>query len=111
LTTEFNTLLSTLQKEETEHTWEQIDKAVKRFHAVVRGGGAKAWPEEFVRGMKEVAVVKGIVRSVSRGCRIAGLAGRSGRGGRGRRVERYERCERWWAAGVQWSISVLEVEP
>ena len=33
---EFATLQLALDKEETEHTWEQIDRAVKRFHACVR---------------------------------------------------------------------------
>lgn len=51
---------------ETEHTWEKIDKAVKRFHAVVRGGATKL-TKEFVDGIRQPAMVKGIVRSVSSG--------------------------------------------
>lgn len=57
--------MSFLSKDENEHTWEQIDKAVKRFHAVVRGGGAKSFPDEFVRFMKDKPTVTGLVRSVS----------------------------------------------
>lgn len=62
---ELNALLTALNKEETEHTWEIIDKALKRFHAVIRGGVHKSYPDELVKGMKDKDVVKGLVRSVS----------------------------------------------
>lgn len=63
LTTEFSLLLTALAKEETEHTWEQIDKALKRFQAVIRGGACK-FTDDFVRQMRAKEVVVGIVRSV-----------------------------------------------
>lgn len=65
LHSEFSSLQLQLNKEETEHTWEHIDKALKRFHAVVRGGVTKDWTEEFLKGMREKDLVKGVVRSVS----------------------------------------------
>ncbi|GAA5966876.1 hypothetical protein JCM21900_001952 [Sporobolomyces salmonicolor] len=65
LRSEFDTLLTVLALDETEHTWEKIDKAVKRFQAVVRGGAAKKeLAEEFVRGMRDKQVVNGLVRSL-----------------------------------------------
>lgn len=64
LTAEFNLLLVALAREETEHTWEIIDKALKRFHAVVRGGAAK-FTDEFIRGLKDKQMANGIIRSVS----------------------------------------------
>lgn len=63
LTAEFTLLLTALAKEETEHTWEQIDKALRRFQAVIRGGACK-FTDEFVRQMRAKEVVVGIVRSV-----------------------------------------------
>lgn len=50
---------------ETEHTWEIIDKALKRFHAVVRGGVCKSpFVVDFIKGLKLKAFVVGFVRSV-----------------------------------------------
>lgn len=66
------TLLVALNKPEDEHTWESIDKAIKRFHAVVRGGGAKSFPDEFVKVMKDKPIVNGLVRSVSDFCPVLG---------------------------------------
>jgi len=63
---EFDSLHTALALEETEHTWEKIDKAVKRFQAVVRGGaGKKELAEEYVRGMRDKTFANGIIRSVS----------------------------------------------
>ncbi|GAA5862293.1 hypothetical protein JCM1840_001712 [Sporobolomyces johnsonii] len=65
LRSEFDALLTVLALDETEHTWEKIDKAVKRFQAVVRGGAAKKeLAEEFVRGMRDKQLVNGLVRSL-----------------------------------------------
>lgn len=65
LTSEFNLLSTALAQDETEHTWEGIDLALKRFHAVVRGGVTKSYPELLVNGLREKDVVRGLVRSVS----------------------------------------------
>ncbi|KAI5478012.1 hypothetical protein MNV49_005704 [Pseudohyphozyma bogoriensis] len=63
LASEFALLAAALELDETEHTWERIDNAVKRFHAVVRGGGCNLH-EEFVHSFKEKKIVVGIVRSM-----------------------------------------------
>ncbi|GAA5851983.1 hypothetical protein JCM5353_005263 [Sporobolomyces roseus] len=63
---EFDSLHTALALEETEHTWEKIDKAVKRFQAVVRGGaGKKELAEEYVRGMRDKTFANGIIRSLA----------------------------------------------
>ncbi|KAM0791723.1 hypothetical protein ACM66B_003992 [Microbotryomycetes sp. NB124-2] len=75
LQSELNALLSWLQKDETEHSWEQIDKALKRFHAVVRGGSAKQYPEELCRGLRDKPVATGIIRClISERTRLSGTA-------------------------------------
>ncbi|KAK4703699.1 hypothetical protein P7C70_g2521, partial [Phenoliferia sp. Uapishka_3] len=63
LTAELFALSSALEKDETEHTWEQIDRAVKRFHAAVRGGATKQ-TEAFVKGLKGKELASGLVRSM-----------------------------------------------
>ncbi|KAM0748266.1 hypothetical protein T439DRAFT_349587 [Meredithblackwellia eburnea MCA 4105] len=63
LQSEFTLLVAALAKEETEHTWEAIDKALKRFHAVVRGGACK-WTDVFIKEMKRKEVVIGVIRSL-----------------------------------------------
>ncbi|GAA5884748.1 hypothetical protein JCM16303_005258 [Sporobolomyces ruberrimus] len=66
LRTEFDSLHTALALEETEHTWEKIDKAVKRFQAVVRGGaGKKELAEEYVRGMRDKTLANGLIRSLA----------------------------------------------
>ena len=60
---ELATLQLALDKDETEHTWEQIDRAVKRFHSCVRGGATKH-TATFVRGFKQKELVAKIIRSV-----------------------------------------------
>ncbi|GAA5991862.1 hypothetical protein JCM5350_002730 [Sporobolomyces pararoseus] len=63
---EFDSLHTALALEETEHTWEKIDKAVKRFQAVVRGGaGKKELADEYVRGMRDKTLVNGLIRSLA----------------------------------------------
>ncbi|GAA6015650.1 hypothetical protein JCM11491_007184 [Sporobolomyces phaffii] len=63
---EFDSLHGALALEETEHTWEKIDKAVKRFQAVVRGGaGKKELADEYVRGMRDKTLVNGLIRSLA----------------------------------------------
>ncbi|KAK4050626.1 hypothetical protein OIV83_003352 [Microbotryomycetes sp. JL201] len=75
LQAELATLLSWLQKDETEHSWEQIDKALKRFHAVVRGGAAKQFPDDLARGLRDKPVATGIIRClISERTRLSGTA-------------------------------------
>ncbi|GAA5864833.1 hypothetical protein JCM8547_009245 [Rhodosporidiobolus lusitaniae] len=61
---ESDTLLALLALEETEHTWEKINKGVKRFQAVVRGGGCK-FTDDFVQVMRDPRMVKGLTRSLA----------------------------------------------
>ncbi|KDE09841.1 hypothetical protein MVLG_00239 [Microbotryum lychnidis-dioicae p1A1 Lamole] len=61
---EFTLLQNSLAQSETEHTWENIDRAVKRFQAVVRGGAYK-FTDEFIRRFKDKAISNGIVRSLA----------------------------------------------
>jgi hypothetical protein len=70
LTAEFATLALLLAPPETEHNWEKIDKGLKRFQKIVRGGVCKTeanggMADEVVRGLKDPELVKGLVRSVS----------------------------------------------
>ncbi|GAA5827362.1 hypothetical protein JCM11251_003780 [Rhodosporidiobolus azoricus] len=64
LAVEVDTLLAVLALNETEDTWEKINKAVKRFQAVVRGGACK-FTDEFVHAMRDPRMVKGITRSLA----------------------------------------------
>ncbi|KAL8278817.1 hypothetical protein RQP46_008886 [Phenoliferia psychrophenolica] len=61
---ELATLQLALDKDETEHTWEQIDRAVKRFHACVRGGATKH-TDTFVKGFRQKELVNKIIRSMA----------------------------------------------
>lgn len=62
---EFDLLQTAFNLAETEHTWEIIDKALKRFHAVVRGGVCKSpFAQDFIKGLKIKVFVVGFVRSV-----------------------------------------------
>lgn len=72
LESEFALLQTAFNLPETEHTWEIIDKALKRFHAVVRGGVCKsAFVLDFIKGLKNKVFVAGLVRSV---CPVVALA-------------------------------------
>ncbi|KAH8920174.1 hypothetical protein BT69DRAFT_437514 [Atractiella rhizophila] len=66
---EFSLLREALALQENEHTWEKIDKALKRFNAVVRGGGcggkggnAEAIRDCFVKEWKARDLVDFIIR-------------------------------------------------
>ncbi|SCV73472.1 BQ2448_7398 [Microbotryum intermedium] len=61
---ELTLLQSALTQPETEHTWENIDRAVKRFQAVVRGGAYK-FTDEFIRRFRDKAISNGIIRSLA----------------------------------------------
>ncbi|GAA6028827.1 hypothetical protein JCM8097_007414 [Rhodosporidiobolus ruineniae] len=61
---EVDALLAVLALNETEDTWEKINKAVKRFQAVVRGGATK-FTDDFVQSMRDPRMVKGICRSLA----------------------------------------------
>ncbi|KAK4054991.1 hypothetical protein OIO90_003332 [Microbotryomycetes sp. JL221] len=75
LNQELQLLIDSLARDETEHTWEQIDKSLKRFHAVIRGGSARQFPDELVKGLKDKALVQGLTRSlISERTRLSGTA-------------------------------------
>ncbi|TNY24308.1 clasp N terminal-domain-containing protein [Rhodotorula diobovata] len=60
---EVELLVAALQLNETEDTWEKINRAVKRFQATVRGGACR-FQDDFVHHMRDPRVAKGIVRSL-----------------------------------------------
>ncbi|BGP33245.1 hypothetical protein JCM10296v2_005039 [Rhodotorula toruloides] len=61
---EVDALLAVLQLNETEDTWEKINKALKRFQAVVRGGACR-FTDEFVAAMRDPRMAKGVCRSLT----------------------------------------------
>ncbi|GAA6009998.1 hypothetical protein JCM10207_007512 [Rhodosporidiobolus poonsookiae] len=61
---EVEALLSVLALNESEDTWEKINKAVKRFQAVVRGGATKL-TDDFTHAMRDPRMVKGLTRSLA----------------------------------------------
>lgn len=64
LHTELSLFQQSLNLDETEDTWEKIERAILRFAAVTRGGGAK-FGEEYVRIMGGREMGGKIVRCVS----------------------------------------------
>lgn len=60
---EADALQAILQLAETEDTWEKINRALKRFQAVVRGGATK-FTDDFVAILRDPRTAKGFVRSV-----------------------------------------------
>ncbi|GAA5839331.1 hypothetical protein JCM9279_005908 [Rhodotorula babjevae] len=63
LSLEVDALVTALQLNETEDTWEKINRAVKRFQAAVRGGACR-FTDDFVHHLRDPRVVKGLVRSL-----------------------------------------------
>ncbi|KAJ8293745.1 Protein stu-1 [Rhodotorula toruloides] len=61
---EVDALLAVLQLNETEDTWEKINKALKRFQAVVRGGACR-FTDDFVAAMRDPRMAKGVCRSLT----------------------------------------------
>lgn len=54
---------------ETEDTWEKINRALKRFQAVVRGGATK-YTDDCVALLRDPRTAKGLVRSVRSRCPV-----------------------------------------
>lgn len=54
---------------ETEHTWEMIDRALKRFHAVIRGGVCTStYTVDLIKHLKSKQFTTGLIRSVESRC-------------------------------------------
>lgn len=64
LRSEGDALQATLALNETEDTWEKINRALKRFQAVVRGGAATRFPDDFVALLRDPRTAKPLVRSI-----------------------------------------------
>ncbi|GAA5987319.1 hypothetical protein JCM10908_001907 [Rhodotorula pacifica] len=60
---EGDALQAILALNETEDTWEKINRALKRFQAVVRGGATK-FTDEFVALLRDPRTAKPLVRSI-----------------------------------------------
>ncbi|GAA5867014.1 hypothetical protein JCM3774_003756 [Rhodotorula dairenensis] len=60
---ERDALQATLALNETEDTWEKINRALKRFQAVVRGGATK-YTDDCVALLRDPRTAKGLVRSI-----------------------------------------------
>ncbi|BGP25698.1 hypothetical protein Rt10032_c06g2886 [Rhodotorula toruloides] len=61
---EVDALLAVLHLNETEDSWEKINKALKRFQAVVRGGACR-FTDDFVAAMRDARMAKGVCRSLT----------------------------------------------
>ncbi|GAA6006855.1 uncharacterized protein JCM10292_005475 [Rhodotorula paludigena] len=61
---EVDTLLAALTLNETEDTWEKINRALKRFQAVVRGGACRL-TDDFIAAMRDPRIAKGLGRSLA----------------------------------------------
>ena len=59
----FNALQPWLDRPENEDSWQQIDTALKKFHALVRSGLTDQ-PAELVAHIRRKETVFGLVRSV-----------------------------------------------
>ncbi|GJN90005.1 hypothetical protein Rhopal_003000-T1 [Rhodotorula paludigena] len=64
LRVEVDTLLAALTLNETEDTWEKINRALKRFQAVVRGGACRL-TDDFLAAMRDPRIAKGLGRSLA----------------------------------------------